>query len=49
MDRWVWRCKCAIVDVDVQDDEMIKMASEPIYAVMKKIRLLEKREEKKEC
>jgi len=49
MDRWVWRCKCAIVDGDVQDDEMIKMASEPIYAVMKKIRLLEKREEKKEC
>lgn len=46
MDRWVWRCKCAIADGYVQDDEMLKMASEPIYAAMKKIRLLEKREEK---
>lgn len=47
LDRWVWRCKCAIVDGFVQDDEMLKMASEPIYAAIKKLKLLEKREENK--
>ena len=49
LDRWVWRCKCAIVDGFIQDDEMLKMASEPIYAAIKKLKLLEKREENEQC
>lgn len=41
MDGWVWKCKCAMVDTVIADDEMIKMASEPIYAAIKTMYKLE--------
>lgn len=40
---WVWKCKCAIVDRYIKEDEILKRASEPIYAAIQKLNVIERK------
>ena len=38
--NWIWKCKCGLTDGYKAEDEMIKLASEPIYAALRKMECL---------